>query len=222
MAYDFKKLADVSKDDTVPENGNVLYEEDGEIKKAPIKQDEGKKIKYITGYFMASSATGEIIGQFCDVYDSNGNETSNEEDAVATCPIFFEGSNIPYIPNSSDYEHMKNAEIIKLYDEGYELRMCTSVAIMSSNDSNATINNNLAPNPLKDMWINKETYKGWTAVRPLLKAPYVYRGSDFVMSKEGETLVMMAAAQYLIFTDSELGIGLAEEYEIPLVNEDLL
>ena len=33
MAYDFKKLSDVSKNDTVPKNGNVLYEEDGEIKR---------------------------------------------------------------------------------------------------------------------------------------------------------------------------------------------
>lgn len=224
MAYDFKKLADVSKDDTVPENGNVLYEEDGEIKKAPIKQDKGKKIKYITAFLsMCCSDNGGVIfnQQFCDLFDSDGNITNDENSAAYVNPVFFEGSNIPYMPNSNDYEHLKGSEIIKLYDEGYEIRVCSSVAFMESSTSN-TINNNRAPNSLKDMWLNRKVYKGWSPLKLVTSIPYMLSGSDIDLSKEGQTVQYLCDIPYLEDTDGNAHPTIRESESIPLINEDLL
>lgn len=225
MAYDFKKLADVSKDDTVPENGNVLYEEGGEIKKAPIKQDEEKKIKYITGYYMAAS-DGKINGVgdlFYELIDNSGNVTTDEDSAVTHRPVFFDGSNIPYIPNSGEYTRLKAVDIIRLYDEGYEIRVCTSVAFMeSSTNGTITINNNKAPSCFKNMLLNKEAYKGWSPLRLHTTVPYTFKGSDFVLSKEGQTMHLTYSAPYLEAFDGTLAPAISDEDGVALVNEDLL
>lgn len=225
MAYDFKKLADVSKNDTVPKNGNVLYEEDGEIKKAPIKQGEEKKVKYITGYYMASSdgSINDSSDIFYDMIDNNGNVTTDEGSAVNRRPVLFDGSNIPYIPNSDEYTRLRGVDIIKLYDEGYEIRICTAVAFVeSSTNGDITINNNKVPDGFKNMLLNKEVYKGWSPFKLYTTVPYTFVGSEFDLSKEGQTMLFKYGAPYLVYGEGTLGSSVTDETDVVLVNEDLL
>ena len=129
MAYDFKKLADVSKDDTVPENGNVLYEKDGEIHRAPIKQGEEKKVKYITNLFIASSE-GNIEGYYN--YNSSSSDSSD-------MPTYLDGSDIPYCITSSDisegkYAKISGIELCQLYEDGVEIKIGNAIVFTNSSD----------------------------------------------------------------------------------------
>lgn len=126
MAYDFKKLADVSKNDTVPKNGNVLYEEDGEIKKAPIKQGEEKKVKYITNLYIANS-------------DGNISDYYNYNTGGAAMPTYLDGSDIPYCIISSDisndkYKKISGAELCQLYEDGVEIKIGNAIVFTNSSD----------------------------------------------------------------------------------------
>ncbi len=124
MPYDFKKLSDVTENATVPEDGKVLYEKDGEIHRAPIKQGEEKKVKYITSLFFGNSE-GNIAGY----YDYNNSNSA--------MPTYLDGSDIPYCITSSDisenkYTKMTGAELCQLYEDGVEIKIGNAVVFTNS------------------------------------------------------------------------------------------
>ena len=126
MPYDFKKLSDVTENATVPEDGKVLYEKDGEIHRAPIKQGEEKKVKYITSLFFGNSE-GNIEGY----YDYNNSDSG--------MPTYLDGSDIPYCITSSDisenkYTKMTGAELCQLYEDGVEIKIGNAVVFKNSSD----------------------------------------------------------------------------------------
>lgn len=128
MPYDFTKLADVTENVTVPEDGKVLYEKDGEIHRAPIKQGEEKKVKYITSLFLGNSE-GNTEGYYN--YNSSNSNTSG-------MPTYLDGSDIPYCITSSDinegkYAKISGAELCQLYEDGVEIKIGNAVVFANSN-----------------------------------------------------------------------------------------
>ncbi|MDD6658475.1 MAG: hypothetical protein PUE60_00180 [Eubacteriales bacterium] len=129
MPYDFKKLSDVTENVTVPEDGKVLYEKDGEIHRAPIKQGEEKKVKYITSLFFCNSE-GNIEGYYN--YNSSNSNTSG-------MPTYLDGSDIPYCITSSDinegkYAKISGAKLCQLYEDGVEIKIGNAAVFANSND----------------------------------------------------------------------------------------
>lgn len=125
MPYDFKKLSDVAENVTVPEDGKVLYEKDGEIHRAPIKQGEDKKVKYITSLFLGNSE-----GNIEDYYNYNSNNSG--------MPTYLDGSDIPYCITSSDinegkYAKISGAELCQLYEDGVEIKIGNALVFKNSN-----------------------------------------------------------------------------------------
>lgn len=128
MPYDFKKLSDVTENVTVPEDGKVLYEKDGEIHRAPIKQGEEKKVKYITSLFLGNSE-----GNIEDYYNYNSSNSNS-----SGMPTYLDGSDIPYCITSSDinegkYTKISGAELCRLYEDGVEIKIGNAVVFANSN-----------------------------------------------------------------------------------------
>lgn len=126
MPYDFKKLSDVTENATVPEDGKVLYEKDGKIYRAPIKQGEEKKTKYITSLFLSNSE-GNVDGY----YDYNNSDSGK--------PTYLDGSDIPYCITSSDisenkYAKITGVELCQLYEDGVEIKIGNAVVFANSSD----------------------------------------------------------------------------------------
>lgn len=73
MAYEFKRLSDVEEVETFPENGKVLLEDNGEIKKCPTDGLGGGGISIAHAIFNIEKSTEEY-----EYFDTVGNPTGFE------------------------------------------------------------------------------------------------------------------------------------------------
>ena len=118
MAYDFKRLVDVSENTPVPEDGKVIYEKDGIIYRGTVEQATKKEIKNVT-LLLGIDSSGEA-------------ESIYTEDAAGIFPVFLDGNEIPYVVKKSDldagkYTKLDTADLVELYQQGVEIRMYTAV-----------------------------------------------------------------------------------------------
>ncbi len=124
MAYDFKKLSDVTENTPVPEDGKVIYEKDGIIYRGTVEQASKKEIKDVT-LLLGINSSGEV-------------ESIYTEDAAGIFPVFLDGNEIPYVVKKSNldsgkYTKLDTADLVELYQQGVEIRMHT--AVVSTDDS---------------------------------------------------------------------------------------
>ncbi len=124
MAYEFKKLSDVTENTPVPEDGKVIYEKDGIIYRGTVEQASKKEIKNVT-LLLKMDSSGEVE----DIYI---------EDTAEQTLVFLDGNEIPYVVKKSDldsdkYTKLDTADLVELYQQGVEIRIHT--AVVSTDDS---------------------------------------------------------------------------------------